>query len=75
MMFTQHLDGDFYRFSYSELESVEIFGKKIQDGGDIRVSCENWFLVSNFQKLRFFKNFFYVLFILQIQTNHGRTFF
>jgi hypothetical protein len=28
MMFSQHLDGDSYRFSCSELESVEIFGKK-----------------------------------------------
>jgi hypothetical protein len=27
MMFSQHLDGDSYRFSCSELESVEIFGK------------------------------------------------
>jgi hypothetical protein len=35
MLFLQHLDSYSYRFYCSELESVEIFGKKIQDGGDI----------------------------------------
>jgi hypothetical protein len=30
-----NLDDDSYRFLSSELESVEFFRKKIQDGGDV----------------------------------------
>jgi hypothetical protein len=54
MMFSQHLDGDSYRFSCSELESVEIFGKNPRRR---RYLGKLWKLVfvSNFQKLRFFK--------------------
>jgi hypothetical protein len=46
MMFSQHLDGDSYRFSWRMMAEIL---------RDILVCSENWFLVSNFQKLRFFK--------------------
>jgi hypothetical protein len=53
-------------------QNLKVQGFAIQDGGNICVSCENWFLLSYFQISRFLKNFFYVLYGFQIQTSHGR---
>jgi hypothetical protein len=39
------------------------------------VGYENWFLVFDFQKMKFFKNFFHVLFSLKIRTKQASFFY